>query len=271
MPIASTAVIHPSAEIDPAADIGPYAIVEADVRIGAGTRIWPHAFISRYTTIGERCQVHPFAVVGHFPQDIKFRDAPSYTQIGDDTIIREGASIHRGTEPDSRTIVGARCFIMATAHVGHNCVVADDVILVNGSALAGHVRVQTRAFISGNAAVHQFCRIGEVAMVGGGCIITNDMPPFMTATLRAMNGVNLIGMRRAGLTQAERTEIRAAFRTLYRSGKIWRQAVELVAARCETPAGRRLVEFLTAPSKRGFMTSSARARGASGAQSESDT
>lgn len=269
MSVAPTAIIHPSAVLDPTVEVGAYAVVEADVRIGAGARLWPHAYVSRYTSLGERCQVHPFAVVGHLPQDVKFRDLPSYTDVGDDTIVREGATIHRGTEPDSRTVVGARCFIMSTAHIGHNCIVGDDVIMANGSALGGHCRVQPRAFISANAVVHQFCRIGEVAMLGGGCAITNDMPPFMTATVRAVSGLNVVGMRRAGLTPAERSEIRAAFHLLYRSRHPWRVAVQMVAERCESPAGSRLVEFLTASSKRGFMTSSARARRASKSDSES--
>ncbi|MFQ5805754.1 MAG: acyl-ACP--UDP-N-acetylglucosamine O-acyltransferase [Phycisphaerae bacterium] len=251
MPIHPTAIVDKHAEIDPAADIGAYAIVEAGVKIGAGTKIYPHAYISQGTTLGQRCQIHPFAVVGHHPQDLKWGGAPSYTKIGDETTIREGASVHRGTMAESTTVVGKRVYLMSTAHVGHNCVVGDDVILANATLLSGHVHVGNRAFFSGTARIHQFVRVGEMTMIAGVRVIC-DVPPFMMVTSDGVVGPNLVGLRRAGLSSEERLEIRAAYKLLFRSGLLFREAVEQVAETVKTDPGRRLVEFLRAPSKRGF-------------------
>jgi UDP-N-acetylglucosamine acyltransferase len=149
MGIHPTAIIDPTAELDADVEVGPYAIVEGGVRIAGGTRLYAHAYVSRGATLGRDCQVHPFAVVGHLPQDLKFTGAPSYTVVGDGTVVREHGSIHRGTMPESVTRVGKRVFVMATAHIGHNCDVGDDVVLANSAVLGGHVTVGARAFISG--------------------------------------------------------------------------------------------------------------------------
>lgn len=247
-----TAIVDRRAEIDPAAEIGAYAMVEGGVRIGPQCVIWPHAFIAAGTTLGRAVQVHPFAVVGHPPQDRAWKGAPSYTQVGDETLIREHVSVHRGTAPESTTVIGQRVFLMAAAHVAHNCVVEDDVVLANGVLLAGHVRVGRRAFLGGNAVVHQFCRIGELAMIGGGLRVPNDVPPFMMVGPGGVVGPNVVGLRRADFTSEQRAELRLAHRTLYRSGLLFRDAVQRVAETVRTEAGRRLVEFLQAPSKRGI-------------------
>jgi UDP-N-acetylglucosamine acyltransferase len=248
-----TAIVDKRCEIDPAAEVGAYAVIEPHVKIGAGTRIWPHAYISSGTTIGERCQIHPFAVVGHDPQDLKFTDQPSYTVVGDETVVREHATIHRGTEPGSSTIVGRRCFIMSTGHIGHNCQVGDDVKLANSALLSGHCQVGSGAFISGNASVHQFVRIGELTMIGGGAGVGRDVPPFLLVYYHyGVTGVNVVGLRRAGLSSEEVDELRECYRLLYRARLGFRNATEKVVARVRTPAGRRLAEFLTTPSRRGF-------------------
>lgn len=256
MAIHPTAVVDRSAEIDPTVEVGPYAIIEANVRIGAATRIYPHAFIGEGTTIGQRCQVHPFAVVGHAPQDLKYTGSVSYTQIGDETVIREHASVHRGVSPGSFTTVGRRCFIMATAHVGHNCTVGDDVKMANGALLAGHVEVGNGVFMSGNAVAHQFSRLGELVMIGGVGRATHDVPPFMSVVFEEIYGVNVIGMRRAGFTRAERNEIKNCFRIMFRSGLLLPAAIARVIETVETAPGRRLAEFLRAPSRRGYLHAS---------------
>ncbi len=253
MPIESTACVDKSARIDPAARIGAYAIIEAGVTIGADTRIYPHAYVSEGTSIGQRCQVHPFAVVGHHPQDVKWDGAPSYTVIGDDTVIREGAQVHRGTEPGSTTVIGRHVYLMANAHVAHNCTVGDHVIIANGALLSGHITVGPRAFISGNVVIQQFARIGELAMLGGGTRIPNDVPPFMMVVPEGVVGVNLVGLRRAGMSREQRQELRQAYRLLYRSGKPFRDAVEEVCGFVRTDPGLRLAAFLREPSQRGIM------------------
>lgn len=251
MSIHPTAIVAPGAEIDPSVEIGPYAVVESGARIDADTRLWQHACVLSGARIGRRCQIHPFAVIGGPPQDRKFEGAPSYVRIGDDAIIREGVTVHRGTLPESETVVGPGCFLMAGAHVGHNCHVGRDVVIANTGLLAGHVYVGDRAFISGSALCHQFIRIGELAMLQGGARVTMDVPPFMTFCDSRLTSANVIGMRRAGFSDAERAEIRDCFRILYRSGLLFRDAVERVAASVRTDPGRRLVEFLRAPSRRG--------------------
>jgi len=253
MPIHPTAIVDPKAEIDPSAEIGPYAVIDGPVRIGAGTKVYPHTFITGWTEIGRDCHIHPFAVVGNEPQDLAYDGTETYCRIGDETIIREGASIHRGTDPGSATVIGQRCFIMANAHVAHNCQLGDDVKLVNNVMLAGHVHVGNGAFFGGAAGIHQFVRIGELCMIRGWSRITMDVPPFiMAAHDSECVGVNIVGLRRAGFTPDQRDEIRQAYRILYRNGMTFSAAVEKVAETVKTDPGRRMLEFLQTPSKRGF-------------------
>jgi UDP-N-acetylglucosamine acyltransferase len=269
MPIHATAIVDRAAEIDSSVAVGPYAIIEAGVQIGAGVQVWAHAFIARGTALGRDVQVHPFAVVGHLPQDLKYKDAPSYTSVGDGTIVREHASIHRGTAPETTTRVGARCFIMATGHIAHNCEVGDDVVIANSAVLGGHVTVGSRAFISGNASIHQFVRVGELAMVGGNCRLVNDLAPFMALVPEGIMGPNVVGLRRAGYSDAERSEIRRCFLLLRRGDCLFPEAVQRIEALVQTVPGRRFVEFLQAPSKRGIL--SFRSRRSPAATSEAET
>lgn len=253
MAIHPTAIVDPKAEVDPTADIGPYVIIEGPVKIGAGTRVYPHAFLTAWTEIGAGCQIHPGAVIGHAPQDLAYGGDETYCRIGDETIVREGASIHRGTDPGSETVVGRRCFIMANAHVAHNCRLGDEVKLVNNVLLAGHVRVGAGAFISGGTGIHQFVRIGELAMIGGNSSVTMDVPPYFTAVrLGYCAGVNTVGIRRAGFTPEQRHDVKQAYRILYRSGAPFREAIERLADAVTTDAGRRILAFLREPSRRGI-------------------
>ncbi len=252
MPIHATAIVDKQAEVDPSADIGAYAIIETGVRIGAETKVYPHAYVSQGTTLGRRCQIHPFAVVGHHPQDLAWDGTPSYTEIGDETIIREGASVHRGTMPESTTLVGQRVYLMAASHVGHNCAIGDEVVLVNGALLSGHVQVGERAILAGGTAAHQFVRIGELAMISG-VRVPDDVPPFMLVGPGGVVGTNVVGLRRAGFSSEDRMEIHQAYKTLYRSKLLFREAIDWVAETVRTEPGRRLVEFLRCKSRRGFM------------------
>ncbi|MBI1344819.1 acyl-ACP--UDP-N-acetylglucosamine O-acyltransferase [bacterium] len=253
MSIHPTAVVDARAELDASVEVAPYAIIDGPVRIAAGCHIGPHCHLLGHTTIGPGCRIHTGAVIGDLPQDRSFAGGDSAVAIGAETIIREYVTIHRGTKPGTMTVVGDRCMIMAHAHVAHNCQVGNDVILVNGSLLAGHVTIGDRVVLSGNAAVHQFCRVGELAMIGGLSKITQDIPPFLMFDGHGLCvGMNVIGMRRAGLNAAERAEIKVAYRRLYRTAGSMSAAVDELASQLTTPAGLRLLNFLQAPSKRGI-------------------
>lgn len=253
MPIHPTAIIDPQATVPASCDIGPHSVIEGPVKLGERVKIYANAYISGWTEIGDDCQVHPGAVVGHLPQDFHFTGERSYCRIGKGTIVREFASIHRGTQPESWTILGDNCFILAYAHIGHNCEVGNGVKLYNCSVLSGHVIAGDNAIISGYSMVHQFARIGEFAMIGGGARVVKDIPPFMKALYESQcAGHNVVGLRRSGLFSSEEIhEVRESYRTLYRSGLPFRKAVEKLATQVQTRTGRRLVEFCQAPSKLG--------------------
>lgn len=253
MPIHPTAIIDSKAEIDPTVDIGPYVIIEGPVKVNARTRIRAHAFLSGWTEIGEDCDIHPFAVIGHYPQDFHYSGERSYTKVGNRVIIREGATIHRGTQPETTTVVGDECFLLATAHVGHNCRLGRGVKVYNGALAAGHAEVDDGAILSGQAMVHQFARVGTLAFGGGGAILKRDLCPFMTAVGTHVAQYNRIGMLRAGYTSEEINDAREAYRVLYRSNLMWPKAVAELTDRLKTRAGRLILDFLHAPSRRGFI------------------
>ncbi|NLX20996.1 MAG: acyl-ACP--UDP-N-acetylglucosamine O-acyltransferase [Phycisphaerae bacterium] len=257
MAIHPTAVIDRQAEIDPTAEIGPYVIIEGPVKIAAHTQVRAHAYLSGWTEIGERCDIHPLAVVGHMPQDFHYGGERSYCKIGNGVVIRESATVHRGTQPESTTWVGDECFLLAHSHVGHNCRLGRGVKVYNMAALSGHVEADDFAIISGYGAVHQFTRIGRYAFVAGGARALMDVPPFMTCYgVSTIVQYNAIGMRRAGFDTAAINEIRRAFRLLYGSGIPFSRAATQLAETVETDAGRMLVEFLQAESKRGYCAGS---------------
>lgn len=219
MPIHQTAIVDPIASIDASATIGPFVVVEGPVQIGAGTVIGPGCHLLGQTTIGKNCRIHARVSIGDFPQDRDYGGEESYCEIGPDCIIREGVTIHRATGEGEGTTVGPRCMLMTNSHVAHNCSLGADVTLVSGALLGGHVQVGDQAVIGGNVGVHQFVRIGNLAMIGAVAMISQDIPPFMlTDHFGHVVGVNQIGLRRAGLSPAARSEVKAAFRVLYREG-----------------------------------------------------
>ncbi len=251
MAIHPTALIDRGAELDSTVEVGAYAIIDGGTQIGAETRIYPHGYVHSGARIGCRCEIHPFAVVAGAPQDRAFDGSISYVRINDDVIVREGVTINRGTESESTTVLGKRCFLMANAHVGHNCEISDDVTIAHASVLAGRVIVQNRAFIGGMCGIHQYCRIGELAMIAGGTLrVTQDVPPFMTCSPQGLTGPNTVGLKRAGFSADERRELRECYRTLFRSGHALSHAVDLIDQAVRTNPGRRLVAFLRAPRKR---------------------
>lgn len=253
MAIHATAIVDSAAQIEPTAEIGPYVVIEGQVRIGAHCRISPFVHVSGHTEIGSHCRIHSGASIGDTPQDTAYKDCESYTRIGSGTTIREGVTIHRGTLPGSMTSVGARCLLMCNSHVGHNCQLGDGVTLVNGALLGGLVEVGNHCIISGNAAVHQQVRIGELTIIGGLTKVVQDVPPYMTYTQeRGCSGINAVGLRRKEMSAAERADARLAFRTLYREGLSLQDAIARLEQIVETRAGRMILEFVRVPSIRGL-------------------
>jgi UDP-N-acetylglucosamine acyltransferase len=216
-------VIHPSAHIDPTAQlgnaviIGPFAIIEAHVSIGNDCEIAAHAVIKKGSKLGDKVKVDHFAVIGGDPQDLHFKTSiSSNVSIGDATVIREHVTIHRATTEGGATLIGKNNFIMAGAHVAHDCVTGDHIILANGCMLGGHVHVGDNAFISGGVAVHQFCRVGNGSITSGNAVITEDVPPHGLAHSRnQISGLNLVGMRRRGLSNEVIAEIKRAYHWVY--------------------------------------------------------
>ncbi|MCB1101645.1 MAG: acyl-ACP--UDP-N-acetylglucosamine O-acyltransferase [Kiritimatiellae bacterium] len=233
--------------------VGPYAIISAGVTLGAGCVVGPHVVIHPYVTIGERCALHAGAVIGDTPQDLSFKEVPSFVEIGNQCILREGVTIHRGTKENTSTRVGDHCLLMANSHLAHNVELADHVILANGVMLAGYVTVGERVFIGGGAGLHQFIRVGRLAMIGGLSGLSQDVPPFCTTssvTYNELAGLNTVGLKRAGFSPEVRTEIKRAFKCYFRSG-LSRAAAEaqLEAAGPSDPV-RELITFVR-ESKRG--------------------
>lgn len=262
MAIHPTAVVEPGARLGEDVEIGPFCYVQRDAEIGDGSKLLSHVSVLAHTTLGKRCSVHAGAVLGGLPQDTGFTGAVSYARIGDDCVLREGVTINRGTKPGSETVVGNSCMLMANAHCGHNVQVGNNVTVANCTALAGHVTVGDRAFISGTVGVHQFVRIGRLAMVGVSGVLTKDLPPFCTVRPSTENGVgalNVVGMRRAGMTAEARAAVKVAFRVLYGSGLNVTQAVALLE---QGPGGPEIDEFLEfiRTSKRGICASTLRRR-----------
>ncbi|MCB9858748.1 MAG: acyl-ACP--UDP-N-acetylglucosamine O-acyltransferase [Phycisphaerales bacterium] len=255
MPIHASAVIDSKAEIDGSAEIGPFVIIDGPVRIGPRVRIYPGAYVNGWTEIDEDCEIHPHAVVGHLPQDFHFQGERSFCKVGAGTIVREHATIHRGTQPESTTKLGKNCFLLANAHVGHNCELGDNVKVYNNALVAGHAIVNDNVIISAAGMVHQFCRIGENAFVAAGARIKQDLPPYMIGAFESTCvSYNAIGLRRSGLfTPDEISEVRRAFRALYRTRLAFTTAVELFRESVTQRTGRRILEFIATPSRLGII------------------
>jgi UDP-N-acetylglucosamine acyltransferase len=205
------------------------------------------AHVIGHTTLGARNVIHPNAVIGGLPQDKKVKEGEfSETIIGDDNVFREGVTIHRGTGADTKTVIGSRCYFMANSHVGHNCRVADDVTLINSAALAGHVEVMSRAIIGIACSVHQFCRVGRLAMMSSAVGTNVDMPPFVTTmTINRFNQLNLVGMRRAGIPRENINAVRQMFQLIFRSGRVINKAIdELPAEIARVPEVQEVIEFV---------------------------
>jgi UDP-N-acetylglucosamine acyltransferase len=234
--------------------IHPTAIVEEGVQLGAGCEIHAYAIVKRYSILGDGVVVHPFAIVGGDPQFLKFDPTTaSGARIGAKTIVREHSTINRSIHAGKYTEVGAGCFLMANAHVGHDSTVGDDVVLGNNVLLAGHVDVGANTFLGGAAGVHQFCRIGEGVIAGGMCTVTQDVAPFlMVAERNRVPGFNLIGLKRRGVSREAIKELKDCYACVFAGGNPREHAAALLAAGVTSPEARRFLEFF-AGGKRGFV------------------
>jgi UDP-N-acetylglucosamine acyltransferase len=251
MPIHPTALIDPRADIHPEVHIGPYVVIDGQVRVGRGTKVLAHAVLTGHTEIGEDNEIHMGAVIGHVPQDTAYSGATTFLKIGHRNIIREHSQIHRGTKEGSATVIGDNNFLMHHSHVAHNCQIGNHAIIAGGALLAGYVQVDDRAFVSGNCVVHQFVRIGTLAILRGLSRTSRDVPPFciMDGT-HTVRGLNAIGLRRAGFDRKRIRALRNAFSRLFRQKVNLKLAVAELRQEPCTPDVTYLLDFIE-QSKRG--------------------
>ena len=251
--IAPTARVHADAQIGPQVVIGDYVVIESDVSIGAHTRIEPHVYIKRWTTLGERNEISACTVLGTDPLDKNFGGARSYLKIGDGNKIREHYTISRGTAPESETVIGDENYIMTSGHIAHNCRIGNRTVIASCALVAGYVEVEDQAFISGGVAIHQYSKIGRLAMIGGITKVNKDVPPFFLYgdTYVTPKGINLVGLRRAGFQPAETRALKDAYKILFRSNLTLKDALARIEAEIPGEHAKHLVAFIRS-SRRGI-------------------
>lgn len=251
-----TAIIDPKAEIGEGVEIGPYVVVEKGVSIGAGTRIRPHVFIGEGSQIGKNCQIFQFSSIGEAPQAFAYKGEKTLLIIGDNNVIREYVTLHRATVAGGgKTVIGNNNFIMAYSHVAHDCHIGNQVIMANGATLAGHITIEDYATIGGLSAVHQFCRIGTHAFISGLTGVSQDIPPYMLAAgdRAKLYGLNSVGLKRHRFSAEAVKALKKAYRIIFRSGMTLENALRSLD---EDPVSqlqevRHLLQFIQ-HSKRGI-------------------
>jgi UDP-N-acetylglucosamine acyltransferase len=255
MAIHPTAVVDPSAKIDPTAEIGPYAVIGPDTVIGPRTKVGPHAVVE-YATLGADNVLHSGCYVGTAPQDLKYAGEKTRFVMGDKNVVRECVTMNRGTaQGGGVTTVGSNCLFMACSHVAHDCRVGNGVIVVNAVLLAGHVTIGDGAVLGGMCAIHQHSRIGRLAMLGGASMNGQDVLPFAnTQGDRAvMRGINMLGLKRAGVPPESRTALKDAYKTLFLSGLTQVDALAKLKAGKVDPIVQEWIDFIESAGKRGYM------------------
>ena len=250
-----TALIGKKVEMGMANTIGPYAILEDGVKLGSHNTLHAGAYLCSGTEIGSHNEIHMQAVIGHAPQDVAFREGePTFTRIGNHNKIREFVTIHRGTKPGTATRIGDSNFLMAYCHVAHNCVLGNKIIMVNQASLTGYCEVEDGAFLSGMTGFHQFTRIGRLALVSALSAANKDIPPYLICGGRpaVVLGINVVGLRRAGIAAPVRDEIKQAYKLLYRSGLNVGQALDAMKKSLASEEAKHLIRFIEG-SKRGIL------------------
>jgi UDP-N-acetylglucosamine acyltransferase len=226
--------------------IGDFCVIERDVSIGVGCVLEPYVFIKRWTSLGDRNEISAGTVLGTDPLDKSFPGDRSYLRIGNDNKIREHYTISRGTKPETETILGDRNYIMTSGHIAHNARIGNDVVIASCALVAGYVEIEDRAFVSGGVVIHQFSRIGSLAMIGGNTRVNLDAPPYFLYSGFNVTpvGVNIVGLQRAGMAETDISDLKLAYRLLYRSGLKLNTALERIASECKSAHARSLVDFV---------------------------
>jgi UDP-N-acetylglucosamine acyltransferase len=253
--ISKLAFIHPDARLNGNVTVEPFAYIAGNTVIGDGTWIGPHAVIMDGARIGKNCRIFPTAVISGIPQDLKFRGEETTAEIGDGTTVREGTTVNRGTAAVGKTVVGNNCLLMASAHVGHDCRIGDNCIIGNATGLAGEVKVEDWAILSGGTLVHQFTRIGAHVIVGGGSKIRIDVPPFIKADREPLSymGLNTVGLSRRGFEKERIDEIHNIYRALYQNNMNLSQALEYVEKEFKPSPDRDYIVDFIRKSERGVI------------------
>lgn len=240
-----TAIVAEGAVLGTGTEVGPYAVIDEHVVLGANCIVGPHVQLTGHTQIGAGTRIHTGAVIGGEPQDLHYGGELTYTTVGENCVFREYVTVNRGTASGSTTVIGDNVMLMAYTHVAHNCQLSNSVILANSTQVAGHVHIGPRAFISGGVLIHQFVRIGTVAMVSGGEKVVQDVPPYCTMQFNRIVGPNTIGLRRAGMTPASRQAVRTAIKIYFLKGLNRANALAEIRETCRSIAEvESLVSFL---------------------------
>jgi len=251
--VAPTARVHADVSIGSGTRIGDFCVIESDVCIGRDCVLEPYVYVKRWTTLGERNAISAGTVLGTDPLDKNFNGERSYLRIGNGNIVREHYTISRGTEPESVTEIGDDNYIMTSGHIAHDCKIGDHTVICSCALVAGYVEVEDQAFISGGVVIHQFSKIGRLAMIGGNTRVNSDVPPFFlySGFNVEAKGVNVVGLKRAGLGPQQITALKIAYRLLYRSGLKLEDALQRIEAEVGGEEAAHLVKFIRG-SKRGI-------------------
>jgi UDP-N-acetylglucosamine acyltransferase len=249
-------VVHPNAKIGENVTIGPFAYIEEGVIIGDNSWIGPNVSVMNGTTIGKNCRIFQGAIIGNIPQDLKFKNEITYLEIGDNVTIREYCTLNRGTSASGKTIVKNNVLLMAYVHVAHDCIIGNNCILANNTNLAGHIEIEDFAILGGLTAVHQFVRIGAHAFVGGGSLVSKDVPPYIRAAREPLSyaGLNSVGLRRRGFSNEQINHIKQIYTTLFVRGFNQKTAMSVIKDEVlDTPEKNLIVDFIENKAKRGIL------------------
>ena len=256
--IHSTAIIHPQAKIGTDVEIGPYCVIDDGVYLGDRCRLGPNVYLTGQTQIGPDNSFHSGCVIGDAPQDISYSGAPTRTVIGSGNTFRESVTIQRSNSEEEATTIGSENFFMATSHAGHNARIGNRNVLANSTLIGGHAIIEDQVIFGGNSAVHQFVRVGRLAMLQGHSGLSQDLPPFLiNSRINELSGLNAIGMRRAGIPAEDRSELKRLFHLFFRQGHALQHALQLAADQFSSPASAEFLDFIRG-SRRGICSKTRR-------------